>query len=388
MTPSAGKHAHRVIIVGAALVALTLAAALPLVCAPAARAAGAQEPGSGQDVGAVQGPFDADEFYGTAPKPKTKEELEAARKAYSPYAGRKYPTHVYFGETHNHTSNSGDAYMAGNTLTPEQAYRFARGEEVVSSTGIPVKLSRPLDFLVVADHAEGLGLMFQLQEGNPGLTSDPLAAQWAKTLKSGTPEERAATASDIVVRQGNGTLPKTFKDPKVVGPIMKSVWEQYTATAEKFNEPGKFSAIIGYEWTTVPGGNNLHRNVIFRDDKDKADQVFPFSSWNSEAPEKLHDWMAAYEAKTGGQLIAIPHNGNLSNGRMFELVDFDGKPFTKEYAEKRARYEVLQEIIQTKGNSETHPAMSPNDEFAGDMGIAGWEYGNLSLTDERRSRPR
>jgi len=123
----------------------------------------------------------------------------------------------------------------------------------VSSTGIPVKLSRPLDFLVVADHAEGLGLMFQLQEGNPGLTADPLAAQWAKTLQGRHGgRERAATASDIVVRQGNGTLPKTFKDPKVVGPIMTSVWHQHTATAEKFNEPGKFSAIIGYEWTTVP----------------------------------------------------------------------------------------------------------------------------------------
>ena len=171
-------------------------------------------PAGPEDVGTVKDAFDTDETGGFVPTPKTKEELEAARKAYSPFAGRTYPTHVYFGETHNHTSNSGDAYMAGNTLSPEQAYRFARGEEVVSSTGIPVKLSRPLDFLVIADHAEGLGLMFQLQEGNPGLVTDPLAATWAKTLKSGTPAERAATASDIVVRQGNGTLPKTFKDPR------------------------------------------------------------------------------------------------------------------------------------------------------------------------------
>ena len=162
---------------------------------------------------------------------------------------------------------------------------------------------------------------------------------------------------------------------------MKSVWQQYTATAEKFNEPGRFTAMIGYEWTSVPGGNNLHRNVIFRDGKDKADQVFPFSAWNSEDPEKLYEWMAKYEEKTGGQLLAIPHNGNLSNGRMFELVDFGGNPLSKDYAEKRARCEVLQEIIQTKGNSETHPVLSPNDEFAGDMGVAGWEYGNLTLTD-------
>ncbi|MBI5551063.1 MAG: DUF3604 domain-containing protein [Desulfobacterales bacterium] len=307
---------------------------------------------------------------------------DAARsKAYSPYAGKSYPMHVYFGDTHNHTANSGDAYMAGNSLTPEQAYRFARGEEVVSSTGVPVRLSRPLDFLVVSDHAEGLGIMFQVQEGNPALVSDPVAAQWSKVLKTGTPEEKAAAQSEVVKAQAMGTLPKVFKDPKVVGPLMMSVWQQYTATAEKFNEPGRFTAMIGYEWTSVPGGNNLHRNVLFRDGKDKADQVFPFSAWNSEDPEKLWEWMAKYEQKTGGKLLAIPHNANLSNGRMFELVDFGGNPLSKDYAERRARWEVLQEIVQTKGNSETHPTLSPNDEFAGDLGVAGWEYGNLTLTD-------
>jgi hypothetical protein len=160
------------------------------------------------------------------------------------------------------------------------------------------------------------------------------------------------------------------------------VWQQYTATAEQFNDPGRFTAMIGYEWTSVPGGNNLHRNVIFRDGKDKADEILPFSSWQSENPEKLWEWMAKYEAKTGGKLLAIPHNGNLSNGRMFELVDFDGNPLSKDYAERRARWETLQEIIQTKGNSETHPTLSPNDEFAGDLGVAGWEYGNLTLEDK------
>ncbi len=121
--------------------------------------------------------------------------------------------------------------------------------------------------------------------------------------------------------------------------------------------------MIGYEWTSVPGGNNLHRNVLFRDGKDKADQILPFSSWQSEDPEKLWEWMAKYEAKTGGKMLAIPHNANLSNGRMFELVDFAGNPLSKDYAERRARWEVLQEMMQTKGNSETHPLMSPNDEF-------------------------
>jgi hypothetical protein len=357
------------------LMGLTLAAA----CGTAQPPAPTGQPSAGQDEVVAKGAFE-DPYEEVLP-PRTAEELEAARKAYSPFAGKTYPRHVYFGDTHHHTANSGDAYMAGNTLTPEQSYRFARGEEVVSSTGIPVRLSRPLDFLVVSDHAEGLGLMFQVQEGNPAFVSDPLAAQWSRVLKTGTPEEKAATQNDVVKAQAMGTLPAVFKDPKVVGPIMMSVWQQYTATAERFNEPGRFTAMIGYEWTSVPGGNNLHRNVLFRDNKDKADRVFPFSAWNSEDPEKLWEWMAKYEEKTGGKLLAIPHNANLSNGRMFELVDFEGSPLSQDYAEKRARYEVLQEIIQTKGNSETHPVMSPNDEFAGDLGVAGWEYGNLTLTE-------
>jgi hypothetical protein len=136
--------------------------------------------------------------------------------------------------------------------------------------------------------------------------------------------------------------------------------------------------MIGYEWTSVPNGNNLHRNVLFRDGKDKADQIFPFSSWNSDNPEKLWEWMASYEQKTGGKLLAIPHNGNLSNGRMYELTTFTGGPLTREYAQKRQRWEPLQEIIQTKGASETNPLIAPNDEFA-NFGTEGWEYGNLTL---------
>ena len=301
-----------------------------------------------------------------------------AARGFSPYAGRKYPTQVYWGDTHHHTSNSGDGFMAGNRLGPEDAYRFARGEEVVSSTGVPAKLSRPLDFLVISDHAEGLGLMYEVYNGNPAFVSDPTLARWGQALKAGGKAASDAT-NELISAQAQGTLPAAIKDPKTVGPVMKSVWQAYTATAEKYNEPGRFTAMIGYEWTSVPGGNNLHRNVLFRDGKDKADQLFPFSAWQSEDPEKLWAWMDSYEKKTGGRLLAIPHNGNLSNGRMFELTDFSGQPLTRDYAERRARWEVLQEIIQTKGNSETHPTLAPNDEFAGDLGVAGWEYGNLTL---------
>jgi hypothetical protein len=304
-----------------------------------------------------------------------------AARGFSPYAGRDYPTRPFFGDTHHHTSNSGDGFMAGNRLGPEEAYRFARGEEVISSTGVPAKLSRPLDFLVISDHAEGLGLMYEVFDGNPAFVSDPTLARWGEALKAGGKAASDAT-NELISAQAQGTLPPAIKDPKVVGPVMQSVWQAYTATAEKYNEPGHFTAMIAYEWTSVPGGNNLHRNVLFRDGKDKADQIFPFSAWQSEDPEKLWAWMDSYEQKTGGRLLAIPHNGNLSNGRMFELTDFSGQPLTRDYAERRARWEVLQEVIQTKGNSETHPTLSPNDEFAGDLGVAGWEYGNLTLEDQ------
>ncbi len=350
---------------GAVAAACTIAAQAQAPSTPAADAIGVA-----QGVGA--------DPYGEANRAKGGPAAPKA-KSYSPYAGRKYPTRVYFGDTHHHTMNSGDAFAGGNRLGPEEAYRLARGEEVVTSSGIAAKMGRPLDFLVISDHAEGLGLMTQVYEGNPAFTADPTAKRWGEMMKAGG-ADAAKAANEIVSAQANNKLPPMFKDPKVVGPIMKSVWEKYTATAEKYNEPGKFTAMIGYEWTSVPKGNNLHRNVLFRDGKAKADQVFPFSSWNSEDPEKLWAWMEGYEKKTGGKLLAIPHNANLSNGRMFELTTFTGGPLTREYAQARQRWEPLQEIIQTKGTSESHPLVAPADEFL-DMGIAGWEYGNLTLED-------
>jgi hypothetical protein len=359
-----------------AIVAGTAAAAwMPGVHAQAPAAVAAQ--GDIPVKGAIEDPYgEANRAKGGAATPKS--------KSYSPYAGRKYPTRVFFGDTHHHTMNSGDAFAGGNRLGPEEAYRLARGEEVVTSTGIAAKMGRPLDFLVISDHAEGLGLMAQVYEGNPALASDPLAKRWGEMMKAGG-AEAAKAANEIVSAQSNNKLPPVVKDPKVVGPIMKSVWEQYTALAEKYNEPGRFTAMIGYEWTSVPKGNNLHRNILFRDGKSRADQIFPFSSWNSEDPEKLWAWMESYEKKTGGRLLAIPHNANLSNGRMFELTTFTGGPLTREYAQQRQRWEPLQEIIQTKGTSESHPLVAPVDEFL-DMGIAGWEYGNLALEDAPLSK--
>ena len=374
------RYASLRFVLPAALLAL-LVLAFAYGAAPPQKPSAPPPPAGQAEEIPVKGAFD--DYDGDLPAEPSKPVAtsDAATKSYSPYAGKKYPMHVYFGDTHHHTANSGDAFMGGDRLSPEQAYRFARGEEVVSSTGVPVKLSRPLDFLVISDHAEGLGLMYQIYEGNPTFIADPTVAGWSKAMR-GSIEEQAAAQNEVTSAQAQGTLPPVLKDPKIVGPVMKTVWQQYLETAERFNEPGRFTAMIGYEWTSVPGGNNLHRNVLYRDGKEMAVQAFPFSAWNSENPEKLWEWMAKYEQKTGGKLLAIPHNGNLSNGRMFELVDFEGNPLSKDYAERRARWEVLQEIIQTKGNSETHPTLSPNDEFAGDLGVAGWEYGNLTLEDK------
>ena len=163
-----------------------------------------------------------------------------------------------------------------------------------------------------------------------------------------------------------------MKDPR----LAMTVWEKNTAIMEKYNEPGRFTAFIGYEWTSnAGGGDNLHRNVIYRDGKDKADQVLPMTTFDSENPEDLWKWMAAWEAKTGGSLLAIPHNGNLSNGKMFALETFLGNPLTREWAETRARWEPMYEITQIKGDGETHPSLSPTDEFAN---FEKWDQANLA----------
>jgi hypothetical protein len=293
---------------------------------------------------------------------------------YSPYAGRNYPTRVLWGDTHLHTENSLDAAAFGNTLGPEEAYRFARGEEVISSTGQRVKLSRPLDFLVVADHAEGLGATIEVKKGNPLLLADPTLRHWHDLMASGRGVEAAV---EIVKSVGTNTTPKLLFDPR----LAKNVWQASNATAERYNEPGRFTALIGYEWTSNNKGNNLHRVVIFRDGKDKTDQIVPFSSTDSEDPAKLWRFLDSYQDKTGGQVLAIPHNGNLSNGRMFALVDFDGHQLTREYAETRARLEPVYEVTQIKGDGETHPFLSPNDEFAG---FEKWDKGNLDLTELKK----
>jgi len=276
---------------------------------------------------------------------------------YSPYPTKNFPNRVYFGDTHLHTSYSTDAGMIGNTLGPEEAYRFARGEEVKSSTGLPAKLQRPLDFLVVADHSENLGLAPQIASSDPEL----LKSEWGRKMYDLVKAGKGLEAFNEWSKRLN-ERDDPFKGNDVV---TRRMWEQETAAAEKYNEPGRFTAFIGFEWTSTPGGNNLHRNVIFRGGKEQADKIIPISQYDTVDPEVLWQWMSDAEKKTGTRLLAIPHNGNLSMGLMFDDVTLTTKkPIDRDYAERRMRWEPLYETTQMKGDGETHPALSPNDEFA------------------------
>jgi hypothetical protein len=295
-------------------------------------------------------------------------------RSYSPYAQRNYPTRAYWGDTHVHTDNSLDARGFGVTLDVADAYRFARGEEVVTSHGIPFKLRAPLDWLVVADHSDGMGAMKQIIAGNPTLLANQTVRGWSKAMNAGGDEAFQATM-DVINAFTQATVPAVVLDKG----FQQTVWDDYLETAEAFNDPGVFTSLIGYEWTSTESGNNLHRNVIYRDNGIRASMMRPYTTAESFNPENLWEWMAAYEEKTGGRVLALAHNGNLSNGIMFpvETNPATGEPLTGDYAERRSRWEPLYEVTQIKGDGETHPALSPTDEFAD---FETLEKGNLNLT--------
>jgi len=308
---------------------------------------------------------------GTADK-ATLEKVYPSKPGYSPYAGRNFPTLPLFGDTHLHTAFSMDAGAFGARLTPKDAYRFARGEQIVSNTGQPVKLSRPLDFLVVADHSDGMGFFPQLMGGDQELLATAQGRKWYDEIRGG---KGAEAAMDIIISFGKGQLPKGFPTPGTTA--YRNAWQETIKAAEAYNEPGRFTAFIGYEWTSNTGGNNLHRNVIFRGNGAQASLVEPFTTLpplGSDNPVDLWKWMAATEQKIGSEVLAIAHNGNLSNGRMFPVVEAFGRKLDKEYVQTRARWEPLYEVTQTKGTGEAHPFLSPNDEFAN---FELWDKGNL-----------
>ncbi len=292
-----------------------------------------------------------------------------------------YPNNeVFWGNTHLHTAISTDAFGAGTRLSTEEALRVASGEEVTSNTGQRVKLVRPHDFIAITDHAEGFGWFAELANGNETLLNDPKAKEWYELMQksnNGDIEAAAKLQVDIPYSLANDLLPTTATDPKIVVPLLKHSWQIANSIVEKYNNPGTFTTLHAYEWTSVTKGNNLHRNIIFRDSKDRVDSILPFSAMQSDDPEKLWEFLARYEDKTGGQVLAIPHNGNLSAGEMFGERK-NGEPYDLDYVTQRNKWEPLYEIMQIKGAGETHPSLSPVDEFA-DYGILGWDNGNLTL---------
>ena len=285
---------------------------------------------------------------------------------YSPFPEQDFPNNVYFGDTHLHTSWSTDAGLVGNIRGPEDAYRLARGGVITSSNGLRVKLSRPLDFLVISDHAENLGLAPAIAESNAEL----LKNEWGKAIHDAAKSGDPVVAFDMWIKQVNA------QEDKLAGSgMVKTFWERSNEYAEQYNEPGLFTAFIGFEWTSMPNGNNLHRNVIFRDNADKTGQIVPMSSFDSTDPEDLWQYLSNYEEKTGGKVLAIAHNGNISNGTMFDDVTLTSKkPIDRDYAERRMRWEPIYEVTQIKGDGEAHPALSPNDEFAD---FYTWDTGTL-----------
>lgn len=281
------------------------------------------------------------------------------------------PTYLYWGDTHLHTSQSFDVFLFNTPAsTPETAYRFARGETVVSpTTGENWQLSKPLDFLVVADHAELVGSLAKVYHGEEGY-ADTATGKAILTQIGETVSAQLLKAYHYLVRIGSGEKGPDMVTPQQAyvdlhgGTKRQAAWHDYVDTAERFNQPGKFTTLIGWEWSSQPGGGNLHRVVFTPDGADKAKQFLPFSQLESDRPEKLWDWLDATNKRTGADFVAIPHNSNLSWGKMFQVEDSEGNPITADYAERRMRWERVVETTQIKGDSETHPALSPTDEFS------------------------
>jgi hypothetical protein len=289
-----------------------------------------------------------------------------------------YPQRVLWGDTHLHTSNSPDAFGFGTRLDPDAALRFARGDEVVSTTGQKARLTRPLDFLVIADHSEGLGFSKALADTPRFLLPDDRLKRWHDMFNAG-PEQSAKATAEMIDLGRDMKNARKIADPKETAERALSIWRSSIRTVERFNEPGKFTAFLGYEFTSMPDGNNLHRVVMLRDSFKAGRQMAPFVASQSSKPEALWDWMDRYEQLTGGKALAIPHNSNMSNGLMFELTGPDGGAMNGAYARRRALREPVVEVTQIKGDSEAHGFLSPNDEFAG-FGTIGWDKANLDMT--------
>ncbi|NCF52788.1 DUF3604 domain-containing protein [Gammaproteobacteria bacterium] len=299
-------------------------------------------------------------------------------KSYSPYAERQTPLMPLWGDSHLHTDISMDAGAFGNRLGLDEAYQFARGDQVISTTGIPARLSRPLDWLVIADHSDNMGFFPDMNAGAAHILSDPTGRDWYERVQAG---EGVGVALELIGMFSQGEFPEALMYTPDSLPY-KSAWARTVDAADRYDDPGQFTAFIGYEWTSLVQGNNMHRVVIYRDGGDKGGRMVPFTTvepHGSTNPRDLWKWLAEYEDKTGGDVLAIAHNGNLANGIMFPMREqYDGKRLDREYVQQRATWEPLYEATQIKGDGEAHPFLSPNDEFAD---YETWDIGNLDVSE-------
>ena len=287
---------------------------------------------------------------------------------YSPVADQPLQKQVFWGDTHLHSNFSMDAFIFGNTLGPDDAYRFAKGEKVMATKGQPAQLREPLDFLVLADHTDAVGAMIALKAGNPKLLANPTLQAWSEILFAGEVDD----ARQLDSTQTRSDTPPELEDKNIRG----NAWNYLTATADAHYEPGTFTPLIGFEFTAQKGGQNLHRVVIYRDDAETAQSLLPLSPKENSDPRVLWDFLQQYEETSGGKVLAIAHNGNISNGLMFPTAELEfGDQMDSDYAERRARWEPVYEVTQIKGDGEAHPLLSPDDRFAD---YESWDLGDFA----------
>ncbi len=280
-------------------------------------------------------------------------------------------TQLLWGDLHVHSNLSFDAFSFGNkNLTPADTYAFAAGKKLQSSGGLEAQLERPLDFLMVSDHAEFMGVMRELSRENELLLQAEPAKRWQKLLAENNIPE--------VINDFVGSIARTVNyGDAIPAAFSKNIWQEVNDAAEEHNKPGEFTALIGYEWTSMIDGRNLHRNVVFRDGPAKTLQHIPYPSTMGRNPEELWAALQSYVDTTAGNVMAIPHNGNLSDGLMFAEAQGNGEPMTEDYARSRMRWEPVYEMTQVKGDSESHPLLSPDDPFAD---FENWDETNIAMT--------
>ncbi len=268
-------------------------------------------------------------------------------------------TQLLWGETHLHTNLSPDAYVQRNTTaTPDDAFRFAKGAPVIDANSrAKLRIDTPLDFVAVTDHAEYVGIPKLIWAGDKRLAASAIGKRFAKMIADG---EGTKVFFELVASVNTNQPIAALNTNE----IRASIWSESVAAAERHNEPGKFTAFIGWEWSSIPRGQNLHRIVFMPEGGDIAKQFIPFSAFDSDVESEFWAWLDKTSKRTGANFVAIPHNGNISNGLMFPVTNRAGKPIDANYAKTRMRWEPVIETTQIKGDSETHPGVSPNDEFA------------------------